>query len=115
MAGNAWRDRNPSYNLLRYARERCTRVSHEHYKFYGGKGIKCLLTWPQMKKLWERDGGDKLYRPSIERKDPTGHYEFDNCEVIELGVNLHRAREARRDQRIRWVRKDQTSAKRKPS
>jgi hypothetical protein len=103
MAGNKWRELNPWYNLLRYARERCSRRDHDAYHYYGGRGVKCLLTVKEMRQLWERDKGWKLKRPSLERKDSKGDYTFENCEVIELEENLERAVVQKRKERLRWV------------
>lgn len=70
------------------------------YKWYGGRGIHCTLTVEQMRILWIRDKGAEQKKPSLERKDPNGNYEFDNCEIIEMVENLRRANEANRIKRL---------------
>ena len=42
------------------------------------------------KKLWIRDKGWTLRRPSIDRKDTKGHYEYSNCSFIEMEDNYNR-------------------------
>jgi hypothetical protein len=86
--------------MLRCARERCARKDHDMYKWYGGRGIHCTLTVEQMRILWIRDKGAEQKKPSLERKDPNGNYEFDNCEIIEMVENLRRANEANRIKRL---------------
>lgn len=99
-SGNAWRAQTPWYNMLRCARERCGRTGHDMYKWYGGRGIKCSLTCDDMRRLWERDKGAQQTKPSLERKDPNGNYEFGNCEIIEMEENLKRANAANRIKRL---------------
>lgn len=60
------------------------------YKRYGGRGIKCLITPKELKKLWFRDKGYLMRRPSIDRINSKGHYEFKNCRYIELSENCSR-------------------------
>lgn len=83
-----WRKRNPWFNSLRMARERCNRKGQQSYPYYGGKGIKCLLTAEDAKFLWKRDGADKMLRPSIDRLKETDHYTRDTCRFIELRNNV---------------------------
>jgi len=66
---------------------RCNNCNFKFYKRYGGKGIKCLITEQEIKELWFRDKAYLMKKPSIDRKDNNGHYEFSNCEFIELSEN----------------------------
>jgi hypothetical protein len=79
-------------NLLSQIKSRCENPNVPCYKNYGGKGIKCLLTEQDLIKLWERDNGNELNRPSIDRKNPEGNYEFSNCQFIELEENIVKER-----------------------
>lgn len=65
------------------------------FPWYGGRGIKFKLTSLEVRALWARDGGKNLKRPSLDRRDPNGNYEFNNCEFIEFELNLARANAAR--------------------
>lgn len=99
-SGNAWRAQMPWYNMLRCARERCRRTDHAMYPWYGGRGIECHLTVEDMRKLWIRDSGHLLKKPSLERKDSNKNYQSDNVEIIEMLENLRRANEANKIKRI---------------
>lgn len=80
------------YKMTWYAiRSRCLTPNDNGYKYYGGRGIKCLITAEQVKFLWERDKAHLLKQPSIDRIDPNGHYELSNCRFIELSENARRA------------------------
>jgi hypothetical protein len=68
-------------------KERCENSHNSHYKYYGGRGIKCLITQEELKSIWIRDKAYLLKRPSINRKDNDGNYTFENCEIVEWGKN----------------------------
>lgn len=80
--GTSPASRSPWARTLYRARTRCRNPRDIGYRNYGGRGIKCLLTMPEIKALWERDGADKLEVPSIDRINNDGHYEFANCRFI---------------------------------
>lgn len=60
-------------------------------KFYTKRGIKCFLTVEQMKYLWIRCDAHLLESPCIDRINPEGHYEVENCRFIEVRHNSMRA------------------------
>ena len=67
---------------------RCSNPKSISYSRYGGKGIKALLTREEIKSLWIRDKAHLLKRPSIDRIDSNGNYEYSNCRFIELRENI---------------------------
>lgn len=69
-------------------KQRCNNSTNTAYKYYGGRGIKCLITEEELKELWFRDKAYNLKRPSIDRENNSGHYEFSNCRFIELVENI---------------------------
>ena len=71
-------------------KQRCNNTKATGYKDYGGRGIKCLITEHEIKKLWFRDKAYLLKKPSIDREDNDGNYTYDNCRFIELGENSNR-------------------------
>ena len=81
---------NPWYNSYRGAKERCTNINHIQYKNYGGRRIKFLMTIEEVKILWFRDKAYLMKKPSIDRKENNGNYEFDNCQFIELKINVRK-------------------------
>jgi hypothetical protein len=66
---------------------RCNTPSHSSFNIYGGKGVRNLLSIEDLRTLWERDHADLLSKPSIDRKEASGHYSFDNCRFIEHALN----------------------------
>jgi hypothetical protein len=63
---------------------RCGNPNNKNYKYYGGKGIKVLLTKAELAKLWINCKAYEMISPSIHRIDKNGHYEFFNCQIVEL-------------------------------
>lgn len=84
----AFRKRNPWHRPAEYAKRRCTDPKHKEYKRYGGAGIKYILTKEEVIMLFQRDSGHLLKKPSIDRIDPKGNYEFSNCRFIEHHDNI---------------------------
>lgn len=73
-----------TYNAIK---SRCNNPNHKHYKYYGGKGIKSLITVGELKILWFRDKAYLMEIPSIDREDNDGNYTFDNCSFMEQKDN----------------------------
>lgn len=69
---------------------RCNNKNNKAYKWYGGRGIKCLITEDEVKRLWFRDKACLMKKPSIDRKNNDGNYEFGNCRFIEFVANIAR-------------------------
>lgn len=75
---------NKTYQVIK---DRCENPNNTSFKYYGGKGILCLITREELEILWNRDKAWLLKRPSIDRKNSNRHYTFDNCQFIELSEN----------------------------
>lgn len=90
-----WAKKNPWFSFLHNARTRCRYESHRSYKQYGGRGIKCLLTFEEIKILWARDNAHLLVRPSLDRISSNDHYTFENCQFIELAENIAKSNRER--------------------
>ena len=69
---------------------RCNNPKDRKYRYYGGKGIKCYITYLQICYLWERDKANKMKQPSIDRVDANKNYTLQNCRFIELKDNRKR-------------------------
>lgn len=80
--------KNPWLKHLYKAKQRCVNPNATRYPCYGGRGIKFLLNKEEIKTLWFRDKAYLLIKPSIDRKNNDGHYEFSNCRFIEYSKNL---------------------------
>jgi hypothetical protein len=73
---------------LQAINQRCNNPNHNKYKFYGGRGIKCLITLEELKTLWFRDKAYLMKQPSIDRICHNGNYTFENCRYIEFKENI---------------------------
>lgn len=80
-------DVKPWINSYKHAKRRCNNPKHEYYKWYGGRGIKFLLSRKEIETIWFRDKAYLLKNPSLDRKDNKGNYEFNNCRFIEMDIN----------------------------
>lgn len=87
------------------AKARCTVCKDPKYKFYGGRGIKMLMTKEDFKYLWDRDKAWKLNCATIDRIDTNGHYELSNCRFIERVENSRRARKKVNEEQIFLIKK----------
>ena len=72
--------------ILANAKYRCR---HPEAKArYGGRGIRCNLTFDDLLHAWNRDGAEHMARPSLDRIDNDGHYEPNNIRFRELYDNI---------------------------
>lgn len=90
---NRVRKNSPWLQIFIGIKQRCNNPNNYDYKWYGGKGIKCYLTYADIKNLWQRDNASNLKHPSIDRIDSSSNYTFDNCRFIEINKNSQRAHE----------------------
>ena len=74
------------YKLLISIKQRCYNQNHNHYKFYGAKGIKVCDEWLNdfnSFKKWALENGYDYNAPkgqyTIDRIKPSGNYEPSNC------------------------------------
>ena len=77
----------PWAKTLQNIKQRCTNPNDKRYKYYGGKGIKCLVTLKDMKETFYRDRAWTLEHPSIDRKNPKKNYTLKNIRWIEMNQN----------------------------
>ena len=85
-----YREKYPWLATLLKINYRCNDPKCVSYKYYGGKGIKNLLTLKDLKLMWIRDNADKMKKPSIDRVDSNLDYKIDNCRYIEHSDNVKR-------------------------
>ncbi len=85
-----YKDSRPWVSHLTYARARCNYPKHDKYHLYGGRGIKCYLDTREIMILWSRDKAHLMKRPSLDRINHNGNYDYDNCRFIELRDNVLR-------------------------
>lgn len=81
------------YNIWRLMKRRCSNPNDPHYYLYGGRGIKVCEEWQKSDNFlqWAYANGyaDNL---EIDRIDPDGDYEPNNCRWITKAQNIKRAR-----------------------
>jgi len=83
--------KNPWMNNLHGARDRCNNANSPCFKRYGGRGIRCLITPEEIKSLWFRDKAFSMKRPTLDRIDNDGNYEFKNCQFLENSANAKKS------------------------
>jgi len=70
--------------------QRCKNKRNWSYRYYGKRGIKAKITLGQVIDIWNRDNADAMLHPSLDRINPSSHYEPSNCRFIELSENIKR-------------------------
>jgi hypothetical protein len=70
---------SPWYKHLKASRQRCNDKNATNYKWYGLKGIQCLITIQEIKLLWNRDKAWLFKEAHLSRKNHNDNYTFDNC------------------------------------
>lgn len=83
--------KHPYRMILVNIKRRCNNPLAKDYKWYGAKDIKCDITLKEIKQLMVRDNYWELKHPTIDRKDSTKDYTFDNCQFIEHRDNCLKA------------------------
>ncbi len=90
------KNKMPWLYTLKAIKSRCYNKNRVSYKYYGGRGIECRITVDELKELWFRDKAYKMKRPSIDRIDNDGHYEYNNCRYIEQSENSKKSNRKKR-------------------
>lgn len=96
-ATKKWMLEHPWMKHYVSARRRCVDIKSNRYKYYGGKGIKFLLTSAEIKLLWFRDKAHLMKQPTIDRIETDYNYQYSNCRFIERSLNtaIRNRRQAR--------------------
>lgn len=76
-------ERNPWTRSLSNARQWCENPKDPSYKWYGGRGIKCFLSYADVRSLWQKHNASNMNNPTLLRIDPKGHYLPENCTFID--------------------------------
>ncbi len=71
--------RTPTYKSWRSMIDRCSNLKTSGYEDYGGRGIIVCEQWRSSFEVFLEDMGVRPEDSSIERLDPDGNYEPDNC------------------------------------
>lgn len=68
----------PTYRTWLAMRTRCTNRTRTFWKYYGGRGIKICKRWKQYESF-VADMGIRPKGKTLDRINPDGNYEPDNC------------------------------------
>lgn len=71
--------RSQTYKAWSYMKTRCLNPRREDYYLYGGRGITIHPPWIQSFEMFLRDMGECPAGMTLERKNPDGNYEPENC------------------------------------
>lgn len=71
--------------------QRCTNPNNDAWEDYGGRGIKVCDHWLKFENFLE-DMGERPAGTSIDRVDPFGNYEPDNCRWADRFVQANNKR-----------------------
>lgn len=72
-------DGTPEYGIWKCMRQRCRNPNNSDYPAYGGRGIKVCARWDRFENFLADMGRRPSSNHSIDRIDPNGSYEPENC------------------------------------
>lgn len=88
------------YNVWTSMLHRCNCENAQHYKDYGGRGIKVCEEWSSYEvfKKWALSHGYDAKAPrgrsTLDRIDVNGNYEPSNCRFVDMKIQVHNRRKA---------------------
>ncbi len=85
------------YNIWKSMKQRCFNIKHINYKYYGGRGITICPEWTDKLngfinfRNWALNNG-YLDNLEIDRRNPDGNYEPNNCQWVTHKENVRNQR-----------------------
>ena len=79
-----------AYDSWRGQNERCNNARNKAYRHYGGKGVRVAYTSRQFVAWWliQAKRFPLHLKLTVNRKDTSGHYCFENIELVPWAVNV---------------------------
>ena len=97
---------SPTYASWMYMKKRCLNKNATGWKYYGARGVKICDRWLKFENFLA-DMGEKPEGTSIDRIDPRGDYEPENCRWATQAQQTRNRSCVKLDQRkvhhIRWL------------
>lgn len=79
---------SPSYRSWYGTKDRCYNENYVEYEYYGGRGITVCGRWMEPEGVgfinFLEDMGERPEGMTLDRKDPNGNYEPENCKWSSL-------------------------------
>lgn len=89
--------RHPLYRTYIGMKTRCYNENHQHYKHYGGRGIKVCDRWLESFWNYVEDVGPKVIGKTVDRRDNDGDYEPGN---VRWATPKEQANNTRRSKKV---------------
>lgn len=88
---------HPLYNTWRGMKSRCYLVKSPSYCYYGARGVVVCREWLEFKPFYDWAVSNGWQEGlTLERRDPNGNYEPNNCEWVTKGYQNHNKRNSLR-------------------
>lgn len=75
-----------TYNCWTDMKKRCTVKNSQNYRFYGGRGITVCDRWTNSFENFMEDMGECPEGLSLDRINPNGNYEPENCRWVSMEI-----------------------------
>lgn len=82
---------HPYFTVWNNMRTRCNNPKAHNYKWYGALGVRVCSRWNNLGNF-VADMGERPKGYTLDRTDPTGNYEPDNCRWVDAKTQANNKR-----------------------